>query len=192
MGVRSEDLALVARVIDGDEGAFSELQSHTRGIVESCLSRTRKRWPDAIGEGGDVRQEFYTMLIDRDYRVLRGYRGEAALTTWIHTLAIRFFYRRARKLQKSVHYSLDDQHTPPEAAGESPERLHLQAEQIEGVREVLGRLSTEERVLLKLLFEEDAPTHVVGQALGITAAGVRMKKKRLLKKLTKKLKDLWP
>lgn len=181
------------RVAGREPGAHAELEARIAGIVSSCLKRA------LAGKGlesheADLRQAFSLFLLERDARVLRTYRGDAALTTWIHAVAGRFFRAQVKRLA-AEQARRSDGDDPEGAAGpdpENPEGQSLRRDQIEGVREVLGSLSDSERLLLALMYEQDAPARVVAQSLGVTPAGVRMKKKRLLEKLARRLEGLWP
>jgi RNA polymerase sigma factor (sigma-70 family) len=178
----SEELDLVGRAVRGETGAFEELTTRSRAIVESCLRRTLHSRDAA--DWADLRQSFYVYLLADDRRVLRSYEGKAPFTTWIHTVASRHFRREAARRRRDTDQrdvlDADGEHVDPT---ESPEQRELRRESIARVRAAVAELCPEDQVLLEMLIDEDAPAPVVARALGITADGVRMRKMRLLRRL---------
>ncbi len=75
---------------------------------------------------------------------------------------------------------------------ESAEALQMRKTEIREVRSAIANLPSQDRLLLAMVFEQGLPAREIGQSLGLTPSGVRMKKQRLLRKLAKRLKGLWP
>ena len=186
----AEDLALIQRVIAGDQAAHRIFMEHTGRITRKCLANVRGRCPWIQAEEADLLQRFTLMLLENDHRVLRSYAGQSRLTTWIYVIATRFFQRQAGKLKRE-EVALEPGRDQPDEA-ESAETLQMRKAQIQGVRKVLSALSPQERLMLTMTYEQGLPAHEVGKMMGLTESGVRMKKQRLLKKLAKRLKGLWP
>lgn len=188
----ASDLALIRAVIRREDGAFANLEAKTEGIVGACLTKAIARWPAMRTERDDLAQSFEVFLVEDDFRVLRTYAGRAALTTWIHSVAIRFFYRKARRL--SAHKT-----TPLEPntlalvrdSAADPEARAVANAQLNGVRKAIAECTADEQAMLRLIYEQELPAHDVGKILGISGAGVRMKKKRLLARLASRLEGLW-
>lgn len=183
------DLALVESVTRGVPGAYERLLERTRRIVDSCLSAVVARSPWLKEDTADLRQGFQLTLIEHDFRVLRSFQGRSSLTTWIHVIATRFFHRQAGALKARRTPPVD----PPSETSdpsESPEMQEMRRRDQLRVREAVSALSTDDRLFLALLYEEELQAPEVGRALGISASGVRMKKQRLLQKLTKILGGL--
>lgn len=184
----ADDRELVRRVIGGDAGAFDVLCERTRGLLHACFRRAAGRSEVAARDQEDFIQSFLLLIIADDYRVLRSYRGEAAFTTWLHTVAARHFrrelvrrereYRRERALEGEATVEAVDR-------GGSPEEIHAENEKITRVRSAMNELPDADRLLLEMLVLEDAPVRSVAAALSITPDGVRMRKMRILRKLIK-------
>src|SRR5947208_1806064 len=77
---KETDLALVARCRDGDLGAFEELYQAHAGRLYSLAFRMLGNAADAE----DLLQEIFLSA----HRKLDGFRGEAALGTWLYRLAM--------------------------------------------------------------------------------------------------------
>ena len=76
---RAEDMALVERCRNGDLGAFEELYRAHAGKLFSVACRMLGNPADAE----DLLQEIFLSA----HRKLEGFRGEAALGTWLYRLA---------------------------------------------------------------------------------------------------------
>lgn len=179
----SADRQLVARVLDGDARAVAALDARLRQVAAAVCRRvdlSRARPPFDVD---DLVQVVHADLWANDGRTLRTYQGQAALSTWLFTIA----FRRALR---AVRQRPEIEVTP--AAAPSPVDVVGRAETIDEVRAVLASLPTDDQLLVQLLFDGELPTRTVAGMLGISPDGVRMRKMRLLRRLTKKLKGLWP
>lgn len=177
-GSHENDQLLVARALARDPAALIALDARVRQAAAHAARRGRL-------DEADLHQSLHLALFERDAHLLQSYAGRAALTTWLTAIARRMAWRQSREQE---HPQLPDS----QEETESPERATLRADTITGVRGVLDALPEDERLLLKLLVENETPAHVVAAALGITPDGVRMRKMRLLRKLADKLKGWWP
>jgi RNA polymerase sigma-70 factor, ECF subfamily len=187
------DRALVARVLANDPRAYEELSVRLAPVIDGRLARARARYPAIAGSADDLRQELMMALLDDNCAVLRTYEGRSALSTWIYAIATRFFFRRGRREDHRAQRISTEEPAEQLGSGEaSPELQALRGEQIRGVRSALAELEQDEQLMLKMLYESDASSETVGRVLGISDAGVRMKKRRLLAKLARVLEGLWP
>lgn len=95
----SDDLALVTRCADGDDAAWSEFLRRYGAfldfMVRRALASQGGRLP-APDEVADVRDEVVAWLVENDGRVLRTFRGESRLTSWIGVV----IGRRARRIAR--------------------------------------------------------------------------------------------
>jgi RNA polymerase sigma-70 factor (ECF subfamily) len=81
-------------------------------------------------------------------------------------------------------------------SGEDPQNLDshplatlIGDERRAAVREALGRLSVEDRDLLRMMYYEDVDTAALAQRLGVTAGALRVRKHRVLARLAALLSD---
>ena len=76
------DLVLAKRVLAGDEDAFNEFfERYFRRLYRFALVR--------LGGNGDAAEEIVQRVLIRAIDRLHGYRGEAALLTWLCTVCRR-------------------------------------------------------------------------------------------------------
>jgi RNA polymerase sigma-70 factor (ECF subfamily) len=92
-GGPSDDRALVARMLAGEEQAFEEFfEGYFPGLYRFALART--------GRDAEAAEEVVQAALCRAVSKLETYRGEAALFTWLCTFCrheISAYYRRQRK-----------------------------------------------------------------------------------------------
>lgn len=90
---------ILARAQNGDHQAFAQLYSiHKRHIYSLCL-----RMVGSVAEAEDLAQEVFLQF----HRKIETFRGESALSTWLHRLAINVVLMHLRKKSLQVS-SLDE------------------------------------------------------------------------------------
>jgi len=83
------DLELAAQSAAGDVAAFEQLyERHRRRVYSLCL-----RMVGDVTEAEDITQEVFLQV----FRKIGTFRGEAALTTWFHRLAVNHVLMHWRK-----------------------------------------------------------------------------------------------
>jgi len=93
---------LIARAQQGDEEAFTALyELYKRRVYSLCLRMTR-----SAADAEDLTQEALLLF----FRKLPTFRGESALTTWLHRIVMNVVFMHLRK--KRLHQvSLDEAET---------------------------------------------------------------------------------
>jgi RNA polymerase sigma-70 factor, ECF subfamily len=107
--------ALVSRVLAGDRQAERELYDlHVDRVWRLAFRLTGD--PD---QAADCTQETFIRVFDR----LATFRGEAALSTWITSVAYSVVFNSMRKAKRTAerHVELDDTLAHPAAAGPEPD-----------------------------------------------------------------------
>ena len=83
------DDVLVRRVVDGDQGAFTELVRRHEGRAFAVAMRMLGREEDAL----DATQDAFLTV----FRKAGQFRGESAFTTWLHRITVNACYDILRK-----------------------------------------------------------------------------------------------
>lgn len=97
-GERDSDSVLVQRALRGDADAFSILfQTHKGRVYAVCLRMTNN-----TADADDLTQEAFIQA----FRKLATFRGESALSTWLHRVAVNTALMHFRR-QSTPHASLD-------------------------------------------------------------------------------------
>src|ERR1700739_3922638 len=117
------ETVLVKRAINGDGDAFATLfQSHRGRVYAVCLRMTNNP-----ADADDLTQEAFIQA----FRKLNTFRGESALSTWLHRVAVNTALRHFRR-RPVPNTSLDqaDPGTVRREYGRQDERLNQSLERI--------------------------------------------------------------
>lgn len=174
--VQPDEDELIERARAGDAEAFGELVWRYRDTVYTLA--VRLVGPDLAG---DVAQE----ALIRAWRAMPRFRGEAALSTWLHritvntawTLRKRAARHDAQHLDETlIDTTVDHTSTGPEKAGEM---IELRA----GLRSAIQQLSPGQRAVL-VLRDVYGWTHAeVARELGITHTTAKVRLHRARKRV---------
>lgn len=99
-----EDAALAERCAAGDRAAQSQLFSRYRALVHGAIYRV---FGSNVGIDDAIQDAFVEV-----FRSLHTYRGEAALGTWIHMLAVRVAYAHVKKRVRASNLELVEPASP--------------------------------------------------------------------------------
>lgn len=179
----SDDLAFARALSDGESTAVLEFDARYKDMLRHAFSRAQKKWTQVGGANAeDAVQDFIGFLFDDQGRRLRTYKGNARFSTWLYTVALRYFQRHlsreARRPQHSSHLHL----VPDEQTG-NPESLALQAEFNRRLEAAVYTLGPDEQLLIKLFYFDGLNATEVASMTGLNRSAVRMRKMRCLEKL---------
>lgn len=136
----SSDADLLAAHAGGDRDAFEELVRRHRDRLWAVALGTL-RDPD---EAADALQD---ALISA-YRAAGTYRGEAAVTTWLHRIVVNACLDRVRRTKSRPTVPLPEQ--GPGEPAEGRDRI-AERDTVLAVRAALGHLSVEQRAAITLV-----------------------------------------
>ena len=177
------DEDLLAAHVAGDREAFAELVRRHRDRLWAVAMRTlhdREEAADALQDA-----------LLKAYRSAAGYRGEAAVTTWLHRIVVNACLDRVRRRQARPTVPLpgesleEDGHRRPDPASPIIDHdTHLV------VREALARLPEEQRAALILVDVQGYPVAEVAVILGVAEGTVKSRCSRGRARLAVMLSDL--
>jgi RNA polymerase sigma-70 factor (ECF subfamily) len=177
------DEDLLAAHVAGDREAFAELVRRHRDRLWAVALRTLRDREEAA----DALQD----ALLKAYRSAAGYRGEAAVTTWLHRIVVNACLDRVRRRQARPTVPLpgesmeEDGHRRPEPASPIIDHdTHLV------VREALARLPEEQRAALILVDVQGYPVAEVAVILGVAEGTVKSRCSRGRARLAVMLGDL--
>ena len=179
-----DERILVERCIQGDGESWRELLE-TYDPVLRTLSRVVLRSlnrPADPSEVEEVRSGVLEMLLADGSRVLRSFRWQCSLETWLRVLVRTVAIRSVRRKK------LDPRELPPPAAAPDPMERLLSQERTRAVRETLDGLPERERRVLTMFFIEGKPYQEISRALKLpmgTIATVLARTRETLKDLLK-------
>ena len=179
----ADELAeLVVAARDGDRSAFDELVRRTHQGTYTLALRLTADEEDAR----DVTQEAYL----RAYRGLRGYRGDAAFTTWLYRItancAATFLTTRSRHRHDPLAEVADVADVGVDA---DVERRATAGELRDQVEAAVACLPPRLRAVEVLRDVYDLPHEAIAAELGISVSAAKVRLHRARHKLRSELFD---
>jgi len=166
-----DSAGLVSAAAAGDAAAFDALvHQHSARVFRLALRMLGHRQ-----DAEDVQQETFL----RAYRKLHSFRGEAAFSTWLYSIASRLCLsrRRARRPEEPVNMDVADLCEDPQA--------RLAARELAGrVQRALAALAPSDRLLIVLKHIEELSHEEIAQVLGCSPESSRsrlLRAKRLFR-----------
>ncbi|MFD3325310.1 RNA polymerase sigma factor SigM [Streptomyces sp. NPDC058701] len=161
------DQDLLARHVAGDPEAFGELVRRHRDRLWAVALRT-------LGDREEAADAVQDALVSA-YRAAHTFRGESAVTTWLHRITVNACLDRARKAASRKTAPLDDTDRlerllePHESAEAPAERQDLHRQLLAA----LGTLPAEQRAALVLVDMQGYPVAEAAHILGVPTGTVK-------------------
>ncbi|GAA0272437.1 RNA polymerase sigma factor SigM [Cryptosporangium japonicum] len=157
-----DDRALLRAHVDGDPDAFSELVRRHRDRLWAVSLRT-------IGNSEDAADALQDALLSA-YRSAGTYRGDAAVTTWLHRIVVNSCLDRIRRRQSRPTVPLPEDDGRAPAAPNDPIAARETALDVQAA---LAELPVEQRVALILVDVQGHPVADVAEMLDVAVGTVK-------------------
>lgn len=161
------DEELLALHVAGDPEAFAEIVRRHRDRLWAVARRTLSD-PE---EAADAVQDALVSA----YRAASSFRGQAAVTTWLHRITVNACLDRVRKARSRRTAAMPEPERleaildPHESAAEPAERMDLRRE----LREAMEKLPDEQRAALVLVDMEGYPVAEAARILDTPVGTVK-------------------
>ncbi|MFD3537975.1 RNA polymerase sigma factor SigM [Streptomyces sp. NPDC058662] len=161
------DADLLARHVGGDPDAFGELVRRHRDRLWAVALRT-------LGDREEASDAVQDALVSA-YRAAHTFRGDSAVTTWLHRITVNACLDRARKAASRRTSPLDDTDRlerllePHESAEAPAERQELHRQLLAA----LGTLPAEQRAALVLVDMQGYPVAEAARLLDVPSGTVK-------------------
>jgi RNA polymerase sigma-70 factor, ECF subfamily len=155
----SDDAALLRAHVGGDREAFGELVRRHRDRLWAVALRT-------LGDREDAADAVQDALISA-YRSADRFRGDAAVTTWLHRIVVNACLDRARRRQARPTVPL------PEHESTVGRGIPADADTALVVHGALAQLPAEQRIPLVLLDMQGYSVAEIAEILGIAEGTVK-------------------
>ncbi|WP_411103641.1 RNA polymerase sigma factor SigM [Streptomyces sp. cmx-4-9] len=163
----ASDADLLARHADGDPEAFGELVRRHRDRLWAVALRT-------LGDREEAADAVQDALVSA-YRAAHTFRGESAVTTWLHRITVNACLDRARKAASRRTAPLNDTERL-ELLLEPHESAEAPAEREDLHRELLAALATlppDQRAALVLVDMQGYPVAEAARVLDVPTGTVK-------------------
>ncbi len=161
------DQELLSCHVAGDPEAFGEIVVRHRDRLWAVALRT-------LGDREEAADAVQDALVSA-YRAAHTFRGQSAVTTWLHRITVNACLDRARKAASRKTSPVDDTERleqllePHESAAAPAERQDLHRELIEA----LGTLPTDQRAALVLVDMQGYPVAEAARILDVPTGTVK-------------------
>jgi RNA polymerase sigma-70 factor (ECF subfamily) len=180
----TSDEQIVERALAGDADAFGEIVRRWERRIFALAYGILGREEDAR----DATQETFIAA----FRNLRGFRGEAKVSSWLHRIAVNQCITRQRRARTRAENSLEaetesggEKFAAPDAA--SPARLAEGRERTEAVRRAVSALPPELREVIVMKEFEELTFQEIADALDVPLSTVKSRLYTALKQLRLRL-----
>jgi RNA polymerase sigma-70 factor, ECF subfamily len=172
-----DERRLIERVLRGEKAAQRELYDAHVGRIFALAYRMTGDETAAR----DCTQLVFIRLFDK----LGSFRGDAALSTWVHAVAVSVVLQWRRSTQQARRREVE-----LEAAEHLAERGSSFGDVVnETIRRAIDALAEKQRVIV-VMYDIEGYTHEeIGTALGITAGASKVRLARARKRLREALAD---
>lgn len=163
----TSDQDLLALHVDGDPDAFGELVRRHRDRLWAVALRT-------LGDREEAADAVQDALVSA-YRAAHTFRGQSAVTTWLHRITVNACLDRARKAASRKTSPVDDTERleqllePHESASAPAERNDLHRQLLEA----LGTLPPDQRAALVLVDMQGYPVAEAARMLDVPTGTVK-------------------
>lgn len=187
---KREELALLRRVLKGDQRAWGTFCQRYEGLIVGCVLRVLRRYNAAFNSEdlADLVAEVWVTLLRDDMRKLRLYdaRRGYRLASWLGLLATNSTIDQLRLRSGETAY-LEDLSGVDQllADGERPDAGIEHKETVELAREALEQLSPEEREFVFCCYHDEQAPADLARDLGIAVNTVYSRKFKIREKLVR-------
>jgi RNA polymerase sigma-70 factor (ECF subfamily) len=174
------DAELLAAHVNGDPDAFSELVNRHRDRLWAVALRT-------LGQPEDAADALQDALLSA-YRGAAGFRGNSAVTTWLHRIVVNacldLARRRAVRPTEPLREDAASERPAPDTVSERETSLAVMA--------ALRTLPPEQAAAVVLVDIEGYPVNEVAEILEVPVGTVKSRCARARARLAEQLSDLDP
>lgn len=161
--IHADDAALMRAHVGGDPDAFAELVRRHRDRLWAVALRT-------LGDREEAADAVQDALVSA-YRSADRFRGDSAVTTWLHRIVVNACLDRARRRQAHPTVPLID--VDASAGVVTGVSAHADADTTLTVRAALAQLPPEQRVALVLLDMQGYSVSEIAAMLGVAEGTIK-------------------
>ncbi|MEU4475912.1 RNA polymerase sigma factor SigM [Micromonospora sp. NPDC023888] len=164
----ASDLELLRAHVDGDRQAFAELFHRHRDRLWAVALRT-------LGDREEAADALQDALLSA-HRAAARFRGDSAVTTWLHRIVVNACLDRIRRRQAHPTVPLPDGNRAGDGSGTGATEPVAPAPDHDTalvVREALAALPVEQRAALVLVDVQGYPVAEVARILGVAEGTVK-------------------
>ncbi len=157
------DRRLLNRCIEGAPGAWEDFVDRFIALITHVVTSTAQLRLGEFSEQtrDDVVAEVFLKLVDKDFAVLRRFRGQSSLGTYLVVIVRRIAVRRLAKLARIATTPLVVEPAASEGNGE------MAVENNEEVQSLLSQMPVEEATAIRMYHLEERTYRDISTQIGI-------------------------
>jgi RNA polymerase sigma-70 factor (ECF subfamily) len=186
MSLTLSDEQIVERALNGDPEAFGEIvRRWERRIYALCYGILGRE-----EEARDASQETFMSA----FRNLRGFRGEAKVSSWLHRIAVNQCITKQRRAKVRGETSLEDENETDDSsffapAFQSPSRAAEHKQKTDAVRRAVNALPIELKQVIVMKEFEEMTFQEIADTLDLPLSTVKSRLYTALKQLRMRLEN---
>jgi RNA polymerase sigma-70 factor (ECF subfamily) len=189
------DRTLLQHCLTHQPGAWNDFVDRFLGLIYHVIHHTAhlRSTPLRPEDTEDLAAEILLQIVANDYAVLRQFKGNSSLATYLTVIARRSCVHELarRTAAREVQPREDGKHAAV-AEPEEPPRAELGLESLEEVEKLLSKLPSKDRQVVRLYYLEGRSYEEISTALKIPVNTIGAILSRARKKLRKNAKGLPP
>ncbi|MCA9125526.1 MAG: sigma-70 family RNA polymerase sigma factor [Planctomycetales bacterium] len=163
MVLSDSDRTLIQRCLEGHQDAWAEFINRYLGLITHVVNTAAQLHLAACSRQtrDDVISEILLSLVDKDYALLRRFRGQSSFGTYLTVIARRIAVRTIMKLDPAVATNSDS----PLLERDSTEVFAIEDHEL--VHALLDKMPGEEATAIRLFHLEHRSYQDIGSHMGI-------------------------
>lgn len=182
-------------ILCGDESAWERFVQRYSRLIWSSIHKALKlsSFPYTREDAEDIYSSLFVSLIEDDFRSLRQFQARNAcqLSTWLTIVTVRKAIDHKRRQRFRLQSTAWREDGPPvdtvADTGKNAEQMLVDADEQASLAKSLGALSTGDRAIYELLYQQGLSPQDAARAMGISTAAVYTRKNRLIERIKKSL-----
>jgi RNA polymerase sigma-70 factor (ECF subfamily) len=150
------DRALLQRCLHHEPGAWNDFVDRFLGLIYHVIQHSAhlRSAPLRPEDTEDLAAEILLQLVANDYAILRQFRGQSSLATYLTVIARRICVHELarRAAAREVQPKMDGTRVAEDV--EEPPKAEVGLETLEEVQKLLNRLPSKERQVVRLYYLE--------------------------------------
>jgi RNA polymerase sigma-70 factor (ECF subfamily) len=164
------DRDLLKRCLHHERGAWNDFVDRFLGLVYHVIHHTAhlRSMPLRPEDVEDLAAEVLLQIVNNDYAVLRQFRGQSSLATYLTVIARRICVQELarRGAAREVQPRADGRRVA-ETEAEEPQRTGMGLETLEVVAQLLQKLPSKERSIVRLFYLEGRTYEEIATELNV-------------------------
>lgn len=192
MALSNTERSLLKRCLEHAPGAWNDFVDRYLGLIYHVIHHTAHVRSVQLRpeDTEDLAADILVRIVDSDYAVLRQFRGESSLATYLTVIARRTCVNEmAKRAEATSEKASGAVAEAAQTEAEEPPKAQLGLENLEEVQKLLRKLPSKEREVVRLYYLEGRSYEEISTDLDIPVNSIGPVLSRARKKLRQDVKS---